>query len=127
MKRGGIGVYVARDDRMAQAARRMAQFASPRLEQADLPGWDVLPYDRISPTPAVAARRCAGLARIARYEAAQGPLLVVTTAGSLVQRVPPVATLRRSSFSIRKGQAVKAADLTGYLAFNGYVRSSTVR
>ena len=31
MKRGGIGVYVARDDRMAQAARRMAQFASPRL------------------------------------------------------------------------------------------------
>ena len=37
MKRCGIGVYVARDDRMAQAARRMAQFASPRLEQADLP------------------------------------------------------------------------------------------
>jgi len=126
-KRGGIGVYVARDDRMAQAARRMAQFASPRLEQADLPGWDVLPYDRISPTPAVAARRCAGLARIARYEASQGPLLVVTTAGSLVQRVPPIATLRRSSFAIRKGQTVKAADLTEYLAFNGYVRSSTVR
>jgi transcription-repair coupling factor (superfamily II helicase) len=126
-KRGGIGVYVARDDRMAQAARRMATFASPRLEQVDLPGWDVLPYDRISPTPAVAARRCAGLARIARYEAAQGPLLVVTTAGSLVQRAPPVATLRRSSFAIRKGQAVKADDLTEYLAFNGYIRSSTVR
>ena len=127
IKRGGIGVYVARDDRMAQAARRMAMFAAPRLDQADLPGWDVLPYDRISPTPAVAARRCAGLARIARYEASQGPLLVVTTAGSLVQRVPPVATLRKASFAIRKGQAVKAADLTEYLAFNGYVRSSTVR
>ncbi|MCU0731192.1 MAG: transcription-repair coupling factor [Hyphomonas sp.] len=127
VKRGGIGVYVARDDRLAQAARRMALFAAPRLEQADLPGWDVLPYDRISPTPSVAARRCAGLARIARYEAAQGPLLVVTTAGSLVQRVPPLETLRRASFSIRKGQSVRAAELTDYLAFNGYVRSSTVR
>ncbi|MBA3067214.1 MAG: transcription-repair coupling factor [Hyphomonas sp.] len=127
MKRGGIGVYVARDDRMAQAARRMAVFAAPRLEQADLPGWDMLPYDRISPTPAVAARRCAGLARIARYEASQGPLLVVTTAGSLVQRVPPIATLRKASFAIKRGQSVKAAELTEYLAFNGYVRSSTVR
>ena len=62
-KRGGIGVYVARDDRMAQAARRMATFASPRLEQVDLPGWDVLPYDRISPTPAVAARMGAWTSR----------------------------------------------------------------
>ena len=126
-KRGGIGVYVARDDRMAQAARRMALFAAPRLEQVDLPGWDVLPYDRISPTPAVAARRCAGLARISRHEKSQGPLLIVTTAGSLVQRAAPMETLRKASLSIRTGQTVKPDDLTGYLAFNGYVRSGTVR
>ncbi len=126
-KRGGIGVYVARDDRLAQAARRMALFAAPRLEQVDLPGWDVLPYDRISPTPAVAARRCAGLARISRYEKAQGPLLVITTAGSLVQRAAPVETLRKASLSIRAGETVKANELTEYLAFNGYVRSGTVR
>lgn len=104
-RRGGVSVYVARDDRIAQAARRVALFAAPRLEQVDLPGWDVLPYDRISPTPAVAARRCAGFARLARYEAAQGPLLVVTTAGSLVQRAPPLAMLKRPRSRCARGRA----------------------
>ena len=35
-KRGGAGVYVARDDKTAATARRGAQFAEPRLEQVDL-------------------------------------------------------------------------------------------
>ena len=35
-KRGGAGVYVARDDKTAATARRVAQFAEPRLEQVDL-------------------------------------------------------------------------------------------
>lgn len=125
--RGGIGLYIARDDKSANTARRLAQFISPRLDSVDLPGWDTLPYDRVSPTPGVAARRCAGLARLARYERSQGPLLVITTATSLVQRVPPVSTLRRASFSVSIGQAVSQKDLTGYLSVNGYVRASTVR
>ena len=57
--RGGVGLYVARDDKTAATARRVAQFAAPRLEQVDLPSWDTLPYDRVSPTAGVAARRCA--------------------------------------------------------------------
>tara|TARA_R110002020_G_scaffold316899_2_gene532380 strand:+ start:185336 stop:188797 length:3462 start_codon:yes stop_codon:yes gene_type:complete len=125
--RGGIGLYVTRDDKSANTARRLAQFISPRLDSIDIPGWDTLPYDRISPSPSVAARRCAGLARVARHDASQGPLLVVTTATSLVQRVPPIATLRRASFSVSIGQSVAQKDLTDYLAVNGYVRASTVR
>ena len=126
-KRGGIGVYVARDDRQAQAARRMALFAAPRLDQVDLPGWDVLPYDRISPTPAVAARRCAGLARLARYRPDQGCLLVVTTAGGLAQRAAPSELLRQASLLIRAGDRVVPDELTSYLVLNGYVRVGTVR
>ena len=125
--RGGVGLYIARDDKSATTARRLAQFISPRLDSVDLPGWDTLPYDRVSPTPSVAARRCAGLARLARYDRSQGALLVITTATSLVQRVPPVSTLRRASFSVSIGQTVSQKDLTGYLSVNGYVRASTVR
>lgn len=125
--RGGVGVYIARDDKTAATARRVAQFASPRLEQVDLPSWDTLPYDRVSPTAGVAARRCAALARLSRYEPSQGAILIVTTASSLVQRVPPVSVLRRSSFAVRLGESVNQKDLTDYLAVNGYLRSSTVR
>ena len=126
-KRGGAGVYVARDDKTAATARRVAQFAEPRLEQVDLPSWDTLPYDRVSPTAGVSARRCAALARLSRYDPEQGPILVVTTASSLVQRVPPVSVLRRSSFAVTLGQSVNQKELTEYLAVNGYLRSSTVR
>ena len=125
--RGGIGVYIARDDKVAVTARRFAEFIAPRLDVVDLPGWDTLPYDRVSPTASVAARRCAALARLSRYEAEQGPLLVVTTATSIVQRVPPLETMRRSSFSMTAGQSVSQKELNEYLLVNGYVRASTVR
>lgn len=126
-ERGGVGLYVARDDKTAATARRVALFAAPRLEQVDLPSWDTLPYDRVSPTAGVAARRCAALARLSRYAPEQGPLLVVTTASSLVQRVPPIEVMRKSSFAVQVGQSVNQQELTDYLAVNGYLRSSTVR
>ena len=47
--RGGVGVYVARDDRVADAALRVAGFVAPGLETVAIPGWDTLPFDRISP------------------------------------------------------------------------------
>jgi transcription-repair coupling factor (superfamily II helicase) len=125
--RGGLAFYIARDDKMAATARRVVTFAAPRLRALDLPGWDTLPYDRISPTPGVAARRCAALAEIARYQRAQGPMLIVTTASAMVQRIPARETLKRVSFAVAVGQAVKPGEITGYLAVNGYVRASTVR
>ena len=126
-KRGGIGTYIARDDRVAQAARHAALFAAPRLKQIDLPGWDVLPYDRLSPSAGLTARRCAALAQLAQYEPSDGPLLVITTAGSLVQRSAPAETMRLASFAVRAGQALRQQALADYLSVNGYTRSGTVR
>ena len=125
--RGGKAVYVARDDKMAAAALRTAEFVHPSLDVADLPGWDILPYDRVSPSPGVAARRCAGLARLAQHQDDDPPLLVVTTASSIVQRVPPLETMRESSFSVRVRRDVDEAALTKYLQVNGYIRTGTVR
>ena len=125
-KRGGVALYVARDDKMAATAAKLAAFHAPAMEVVTLPGWDNLPYDRISPSPAVAAARCAALARLAQRGDAEGACLVVTTAGALVQRVPPVETMRASSFSVAVGGRVNQAELTSYLNVNGYVRTSTV-
>lgn len=126
LARGGVGIYVARDDKMAATALKLAEFFQPGLERVLLPGWDTLPYDRISPSPSVAAARCAALARLARRGAESAACLVITTAGSLVQRVPPVDTLRASSFSVASGQRLNQAELAAYLGVNGYVRTSTV-
>ncbi len=124
--RGGVGLYVARDDKTAATALKLAAFHRPAMELAALPGWDNLPYDRVSPSAAVAAARCAGLARLAQRAEGAGPLLVITTAGSLVQRAAPVETMRASSFAVAVGGRVNQGELSSYLGINGYVRTSTV-
>ena len=54
-KRGGASLYIARDDRHAFMAAAAARFFAPLLEVINLPAWDCLPYDRVSPSPGVAA------------------------------------------------------------------------
>ncbi|MGB3626123.1 MAG: CarD family transcriptional regulator, partial [Henriciella sp.] len=122
---GGLGLYVARDDKAASTALKLAEFNFPAMDRVLLPGWDILPYDRVSPSAAVASVRCAALSRLAQYEGGK-PLLAITTASSLVQRVPPRETMRRASFSLIVGEDVDEKSLTDYLAVNGYFRSSTV-
>ena len=112
--RGSAAIFVARDDKQAATAIKLAQFYRPALDLVRLPGWDVLPYDRVSPSPAVAAARCAALAALAQRAANAEPCLVVTTASSLVQKVPPKETMRASSLSVFTGGRIQQQDLTSF-------------
>ncbi len=125
IRRGGAGLYIARDDRHAMMAASAARFFTPQLDIVNLPAWDCLPYDRVSPSPAVAALRCAALARLAGR--GKAPMLVVTTASSVVQRVPPRSHMAAAAFVARAGESVPLERIQAYLNINGYVRTSTVR
>ena len=125
--RGGVSLFVARDESRAAAFEGAARFFIPDLETARLPAWDSLPYDRISPTPAVAAQRCAVLTRLAARKPGDGALLVVTTASAVAQRVPPRSRLAAGAFSARVGAVVSPEDIETYAQMNGYGRASTVR
>src|SRR5262245_39870086 len=76
LKRTGASLYIARDDRHAMMAVAAARFFTPSLDAVHLPAWDCLPYDRMSPSPGIAAQRCSALARIAGR--GKTPMLVVT-------------------------------------------------
>lgn len=121
-----LGLYVARDDKAAAAAEKISEFMFPALSCIRLPGWDTLPYDRISPAPAIAAARCAGLAQLAMRTGNHSPCLVITTASAVLQRVPPVETMRASSLSLGVSERIAQAALTDYLGINGYVRTPSV-
>ncbi len=127
LERGGLAVYVARDERQARAAMRLAGFCSPTLETVLIPGWDCLPYDRTSPSPEASATRCAGLARLAAWQEGTSPLLVATTGGGLVQRIPPRSVWERTSLHLQTGMTITGERLSAYLHVNGYTRTSTVR
>lgn len=125
--RGGVTLFVARDETRASQFEAAAHFFAPELETLRLPAWDTLPYDRISPASTVAAQRCAALAGLARRAGGAPPLLVIATASAVAQRVPPRARMAEAAFVAKAGAETSMAELETYLVVNGYARSSTVR
>jgi transcription-repair coupling factor (superfamily II helicase) len=127
-QRGGVGLFVARDQPRAAAFEAAVRFFAPDLPILALPAWDNLPYDRISPSAAAAAERAAALARLARRPAGEdSPLLVISTASACAQRCPPRARLAATWFEAKVGQVIEPEALPRFLAVNGYGRASTVR
>jgi transcription-repair coupling factor (superfamily II helicase) len=124
--RSGLIVYIARDAQRAADMTAALDFFAPAIPKIDYPAWDCLPYDRVSPSPAVSAARMAALSLLSGNRAA-GPLIVVTTVNAAIQRTPPQSMIAESAFSASPGDTVSIDKLTAYLAANGYARASTVR
>ncbi|BDW99563.1 transcription-repair-coupling factor [Maricaulis maris] len=123
--RGGVNIFIARDDSRAAAFVAALQFFAPDTELLRLPAWDCQPYDRISPSPRVAARRAATLAKLASG-ALTGTTLVVTTVNAMAQRCPPREVLQQAGLSLRPGGTVDIDELTRHFTVNGYARTATV-
>ena len=124
--RGGLTVFVARDGSRASAFADALTFFAPEVEVIRFPAWDCLPYDRVGPSPGVAAARMSTLTRLARGFEPKKPVLLITTAPALAQRVPARAVIEQAGYSARVGNNVDIADLERYFAINGYQRASTV-
>jgi transcription-repair coupling factor (superfamily II helicase) len=121
-------VHVARDSQRLRAFCEAFVFAAPEAEILEFPAWDCQPYDRVSPSPAVAAQRMTALARLARTRSSlEKPRLLVTTVAALTQRVPPLKEMAATSFSAAPGAAVDLHALALWLDSNGFLRASTVR
>ena len=117
-------VFVARDDRRLAAMRAALGFLAPELAILDMPAWDCQPYDRISPSAAIAARRTATLAALAR--GVSGRMVLLTTLNAALQRVPPRARIAGASFTARVGERIDEGRLRDFLARMGFSQAPTV-
>src|SRR5476649_2394796 len=86
--RGGLTAFVARDGARASAFVDALRFFAPEIEVIGFPSWDCLPYDRMGPSPGVAARRMATLAKLAGPSDVKKPRMLVTQVPALLQRDP---------------------------------------
>jgi transcription-repair coupling factor (superfamily II helicase) len=118
-------LHVARDGARIRFLAAMVAFMAPELEIVEIPAWDCLPYDRISPSAGIMAERLRGLVRLAA-PAASGPRLILTTANAILQRVPPPDRVRAAHFRAKSSGRVDRDALIGYLERNGYHRTSAV-
>ncbi|MBY6081332.1 transcription-repair coupling factor [Ruegeria arenilitoris] len=121
---GGPVLHVARDDKRAEAMRAALRFFAPHMPVILFPGWDCLPFDRVSPNPDIAAARVATLAALVHQMPERFVLL--TTLNAATQRVPARDVLRQAAFTARVGQRIDEAALRDFLVRMGFSQSPTV-
>ena len=127
-KREGLSVFVARDFARMNGVIEALRFFAPDLDILAFPAWDCLPYDRMSPTAGIVAQRMYALTRLAGYKAQkpEKPVLLLTTASAMAQKVPPQSVIRDGQLSLKPGQTQDIAKLEAYFVNQGYTRVSTV-
>ena len=116
--------HIARDDKRLAALTAALGFFDPSVPVLQIPGWDCLPYDRVSPNPAISATRLATLTALAH--GLTGAFVVLTTLNAATQYVPPRAVLRHVAFAAQVGGRIDEAALKAFLARMGFARTPTV-
>jgi transcription-repair coupling factor (superfamily II helicase) len=117
-------IYVAEDDASMEMAVHLLKFLDDTIPTLCLPGWDCLPYDRVSPRIDIMAQRMATLAAL--HDGTK-PHILLTTAAAFLQRVPPKSVFSKMLPALKVGQVIKSEDLAQLFARNGFLRVDTVR
>lgn len=117
-------VHIALDDRRIATLHACLLFFHPSLKIIEIPAWDCLPYDRVSPNPNISSARTEHLCALARTKDFSSTI-ILTTVNSIMQRVPPRNILAQMSFIAKSGDNVNRSNLIDYLIKCGYVRSAT--
>lgn len=120
-------IFVLRDGQRLPSLVDTLRFVDPGLPVLDLPAWDCLPYDRVSPGADAAARRLAAMSAMAELRANPHRAAVIVSANALLQRMPPAEQIGAQGFSARPGNQVDMTALTARLETSGFERVSTVR
>ncbi|WP_223870701.1 transcription-repair coupling factor [Salipiger aestuarii] len=123
-KAGGPVIHVARDDKRMAALREALAFFAPDMPVITFPGWDCLPYDRVSPNPDISAARMATLAAL--VHTMPDRFVLLTTLSAATQYLPARDILRQAAFTARVGDRVDDAALRGFLVRMGFVQAPTV-
>ena len=123
-KKGAPVVHVARDDKRMAATQAALRFFAPDMPVVTFPGWDCLPYDRVSPNADISAGRMATLAGL--VHGMPDKFILLTTLNAATQRVPAREILRSAAFSAKVGSRIDEGALRNFLVRMGFVQSPTV-
>ncbi|NNE53126.1 MAG: transcription-repair coupling factor [Sulfitobacter sp.] len=123
-RQDGPVCHIARDDKRVAALREALAFFAPDMPVMDFPGWDCLPYDRVSPNADISARRMATLAALVHGMPKRFVLL--TTINSATQRVPAREVLKDAAWSAQVGSRIDEGALRDFLVRMGFTQSPTV-
>ncbi len=123
----GPVAFVMSDGQRIGDMEQMLGFAAPDIPVLTLPGWDCLPYDRVSPSADTSARRLSALSALIAHGKDPHPAIVLVTVNAMLQKMAPRQVIADLAFSARPGNQVRMDDLAARLERNGFDRVATVR
>ena len=123
-RQGGPVAHIARDDKRMVAMADALLFFAPDMPVIRFPGWDCLPYDRMSPNADISAARMATLAGLVHGMPRQFVLL--TTLNAATQRVPARDVLKEAAFIARVDHQIDEEALRAFLVRMGFAQAPTV-
>ena len=118
-------LFIASDGVSLAQTAAMLKFIHPEYKVLEFPAWDTVPYDRVSPNSAVEAKRIDSLSEIVFHER-KTPLVVVTSVGAVLQKLPPAKIFRNAQRQIKIGEKLDFNEFLHYIAINGYTRVEQV-
>ncbi|MEJ1999819.1 MAG: transcription-repair coupling factor [Maritimibacter sp.] len=124
-KTGGPVLHVARDAARMAAMAAALDFFAPDVTRLTFPGWDCLPYDRVSPNADISANRMATLAALA-HGLPTNRVIVLTTMNAATQRIPAREILHEASFTATVDNRIDVDGLKAFLVRMGFVQAPTV-
>ena len=119
--------YVVSDGQRLQNIEQTLSFAAPDIPVLSLPAWDCLPYDRVSPSADVSARRLSALSGLIALSHKSHPAIILVTVNAMLQKLAPAETIESLGFSARPGNQLRMDDIAARLERNGFDRVATVR
>src|SRR5690554_5969358 len=120
-------IFVLRDGQRLPLVADALRFIDPGLPVLELPAWDCLPYDRVSPGTDAAARRLDALTAMASLRDKPHRAIILVSANALLQRMPPASKIGAQGFHAKPGNQVEMEDLIKQLEGGGFERVATVR
>jgi transcription-repair coupling factor (superfamily II helicase) len=122
--KGARAVAIVADEAAMRALAETVPAFAPEVEVLTFPGWDCLPYDRVSPALPVTAERLAGLNAL--QSAPKKPQLLIATASAATQRLLTPFRIRQLTRRIAAGERIEREALVEQLNALGYQRADTV-
>jgi transcription-repair coupling factor (superfamily II helicase) len=114
--RNGI-VFLSENENRAERLGAIIHALEPGCDVLVFPRLNTLPFDQLEPSRDIAGRRSSVLRRLAKPKK---PILLITTAEAMMERLPVPASWSRISIALKVGSAFSGADLQARLEALGY-------
>ncbi|MES2608395.1 MAG: transcription-repair coupling factor [Pseudomonadota bacterium] len=120
--KSSLVLVVPRDERIHDLADQLKSVA-PMHTILSFPGWDCLPYDRVSPSSDTTHTR---LSTLYALLAEKSPFILITSVSGLGQRLPPPSLMKTHDYTLSIGDKVSRESLLSLLIEKGCNRVEAV-